>query len=139
MRILIVEDDSVLADGLTRSLRNAEYAVDCVTNGAEADHVLSAQTYDLVILDAPPLLGFAECLQMASAADGVLVTAIAGKTKRRAVAEVIGSLHRVHANIIGVVLNQVSRTTFAEGYSYYGKYGYGDYSRPEEVHADSEV
>jgi capsular exopolysaccharide synthesis family protein len=98
-----------------------------------------AKEYDLVILDAPPLLGFAECLQMASAADGVLVTAIAGKTKRRAVAEVIGSLRRVHANIIGVVLNQVSKTTFAEDYSYYGKYGYEDYHSPEEVHADSEV
>jgi len=51
MRILIVEDDSVIADGLTRSLRGADYAVDCVNSGAEADHVLAAQPYDLVILD----------------------------------------------------------------------------------------
>ena len=51
MKILIVEDDPVLADGLTRSLRHAEYAVDGANNGQEADHVLTAQTYDLVILD----------------------------------------------------------------------------------------
>ena len=51
MRILIVEDDPVLADGLTRSLRHADYAVDCVNHGGEADHVLAAQSYDLVILD----------------------------------------------------------------------------------------
>lgn len=51
MRILIVEDDAVLADGLTRSLRQAEFAVDCVRDGAEADHVLVGQLYDLVILD----------------------------------------------------------------------------------------
>lgn len=51
MRILIVEDDPVLADGLTRSLRGADYAVDCLNSGAEADHVLAAQPYDLVILD----------------------------------------------------------------------------------------
>ena len=51
MKILIVEDDPVLADGLTRSLRHADYAVDCVNNGNEADHVLAAQSYDLVILD----------------------------------------------------------------------------------------
>ncbi len=51
MRILIVEDDPVIADGLTRSLRGADYAVDCVNSGAEADHVLAAQPYDLVILD----------------------------------------------------------------------------------------
>ena len=35
MRILIVEDDPVLADGLTRSLRHADYAVDCVNSGAK--------------------------------------------------------------------------------------------------------
>jgi two-component system OmpR family response regulator len=51
MRVLIAEDDPVLADGLTRSLRGSDYAVDCVTDGGEADLVLAAQNYDLVILD----------------------------------------------------------------------------------------
>ena len=37
MRILIAEDDPVLADGLTRSLRSGEYAVDCVNDGVAAD------------------------------------------------------------------------------------------------------
>lgn len=37
MRILLAEDDSVLADGLTRSLRQSGYAIDCVKNGQEAD------------------------------------------------------------------------------------------------------
>jgi two-component system OmpR family response regulator len=60
VRILIVEDDPVLADGLTRSLRHADYAADCLNNGGEADHVLAAQSYDLVILDLglPGLDGF---------------------------------------------------------------------------------
>ena len=44
MRILIVEDDPVLADGLTRSLKHADYAVDCSTTGVDADHVLAAQS-----------------------------------------------------------------------------------------------
>ena len=43
--------------------------------------------YDLVILDAPPLLGFAEPLQMATAVDGVIVVARAGQTSRKAVAQ----------------------------------------------------
>jgi two-component system OmpR family response regulator len=51
MRILIVEDDAVLADGLSRSLRAAGYAVDAVENGDKADAALIAQTFDLVILD----------------------------------------------------------------------------------------
>ncbi|HSF21213.1 MAG TPA: response regulator, partial [Burkholderiales bacterium] len=51
MRLLIVEDDPVLADGLVRSLRTSDYAVDCATDGGEADHILSANSYDLIILD----------------------------------------------------------------------------------------
>jgi two-component system OmpR family response regulator len=60
MRILIAEDDPVLADGLTRSLHQSDYAVDCVATGDQADHVLLAQNYDLVILDLglPRLDGF---------------------------------------------------------------------------------
>lgn len=60
MRILIAEDDPVLADGLTRSLRHSDYAVDCVTSGDQADHVLLSQKYDLIVLDLglPKLDGF---------------------------------------------------------------------------------
>ena len=51
MRVLLAEDDTVLADGLCRSLRRAGYAVDWVTSGSEADSALAAQPYDLLILD----------------------------------------------------------------------------------------
>ena len=51
MRILIAEDDSLLAEGLTRSLRDSGYAVDCVTTGAEADSATAAFEFDLLILD----------------------------------------------------------------------------------------
>lgn len=51
MRVLIAEDDSVLADGLCRSLRKSGYAVDWVATGSEADAALAAQPYDLLILD----------------------------------------------------------------------------------------
>ena len=51
MRILLAEDDSVLADGLCRSLRRAGFAVDHAQNGAEADAAASTQGYDLLILD----------------------------------------------------------------------------------------
>ncbi|SMG57039.1 response regulator transcription factor [Paraburkholderia susongensis] len=51
MRILIAEDDSILADGLIRSLRQSAYAVDHVKSGVEADTALSMQTFDLLILD----------------------------------------------------------------------------------------
>jgi two-component system OmpR family response regulator len=51
MRILIAEDDSILADGLSRSLRQNGYAVDAVHDGASADAALAAQPFDLLILD----------------------------------------------------------------------------------------
>jgi two-component system OmpR family response regulator len=51
MRILVAEDDAILADGLTRSLRQSGYAVDWVQNGVAAEAALSASTFDLLILD----------------------------------------------------------------------------------------
>ncbi len=51
MRVLIAEDDQVLADGLLRSLRGAGYAVDHVASGSEADAALASHEFDAVILD----------------------------------------------------------------------------------------
>ncbi|MCX7945762.1 MAG: response regulator transcription factor [Hydrogenophilus sp.] len=51
MRLLIVEDDAVIADALTRALKRAGYAVDCVGDGLTADAALAATAYDLIILD----------------------------------------------------------------------------------------
>jgi capsular exopolysaccharide synthesis family protein len=80
--------------------------------------------YDLIVLDSPPLLGFAEPLQLASAVDGVVLVALAGKTNRKAVASAITTLQRLRVNLIGVVLNEVTRNTSADyyHYGYYGKY-----------------
>ncbi|HEY9280937.1 MAG TPA: response regulator transcription factor [Eoetvoesiella sp.] len=51
MHILIAEDDSILADGLSRSLRYDGYAVDVVNDGCSADSALQLQSFDLLILD----------------------------------------------------------------------------------------
>lgn len=51
MRILIAEDDAIIADGLSRSLRQGGYAVDWAPSGLEADGALATVTYDLLILD----------------------------------------------------------------------------------------
>jgi len=51
MRILIVEDDPALADGLTRSLDQSGYAVDLAANGEQANIMLRDAVYDLAILD----------------------------------------------------------------------------------------
>ena len=52
MRILIAEDDQVLADGLLRTLRASGAAVDHVATGTEADAALmTTDEFDLLILD----------------------------------------------------------------------------------------
>ena len=52
MRILIAEDDQVLADGLLRSLRSSGAVIDHVVSGSEADAALtSTDEFDLLILD----------------------------------------------------------------------------------------
>jgi two-component system OmpR family response regulator len=51
MRVLLVEDDPVLADGLARILERSNYVVTHEGNGQRANDLLLAQEYDLVILD----------------------------------------------------------------------------------------
>ena len=51
MRILLVEDDKVLADALTRALVQSAHAVDAVATGEDADQALALAIYDLAILD----------------------------------------------------------------------------------------
>ena len=60
MRILVAEDDPLLADGLIRALRDAGYATDNVRDGRAADTALLTQQFDLLILDIglPGLDGF---------------------------------------------------------------------------------
>ncbi len=83
--------------------------------------------YDLVVIDSPPLLGFAEPLEIAALADSVIIVARAGRTNRSAVASVVEQLKRVRANIIGIVLNGV-RADMSSQYYYYSPRYYSHYT-----------
>jgi capsular exopolysaccharide synthesis family protein len=85
--------------------------------------------YDLVIVDAPPILGFSEPLHMAAAVDGVVMVAVAGVTSRKAVDAALTTLRRFRANVLGLVLNEITSDT-SDGYYYQGYYGkYSKYYR----------
>jgi Response regulators consisting of a CheY-like receiver domain and a winged-helix DNA-binding domain len=60
MRILIVEDDNLLANGLTETLRRAGYVVDAVPSAEAADAALRVTEVDLLVLDIglPGMDGF---------------------------------------------------------------------------------
>mgnify|MGYP003572366950 FL=1 len=51
MRLLLVEDDRALADGIATDLRQAGFAVDIAGDGIDAEHLGRVQEYDAVILD----------------------------------------------------------------------------------------
>ena len=86
--------------------------------------------YDLVVIDSPPLLGFAEPLEIAALADSVIIVARAGRTNRSAVASVVEQLKRVRANIIGIVLNGV-RADMSSQYYYYSPRYYSHYTQDQ--------
>ena len=60
MRILLVEDDVMLADTVSRALTQSAHAVDWARTGDEADRALATESYDLVLLDVglPQIDGF---------------------------------------------------------------------------------
>ncbi len=59
MRILLVEDDELLGDGLRTGLVQYGYAVDWLKDGLSADQALKTENFELVVLDLglPKMLG----------------------------------------------------------------------------------
>jgi two-component system, OmpR family, response regulator len=91
MRVLIVEDDAVLADALAKTLSRAGYIADSVPTAAMADAALATTEVELVVLDIglPGLDGFGwlKRLRARGGQQGVLVL-----TARDAVADRVQGL-----------------------------------------------
>jgi len=51
MRLLLVEDDKMLGDGLRAGLKQAGYTVDWLQDGVSAEQALTTEQFDLVVLD----------------------------------------------------------------------------------------
>jgi len=98
----------------------------------------SAQ-YDLVILDAPPVLAVSESTVIASQADGTLLVVWSGRTSRKLVTAAVRQLMSRGADVLGCVLNNLDLTRMGNygASSYYHYYGY-DYRYEEEGASKSE-
>ena len=96
-----------------------------------------AKRYDLVILDAPPLLPVTDAAILSTAADGAILVARHGTIKREQVADSADALRQVNARIFGTVLNFVPvRKRRKYGYGY--EYGYGYGYEPRESGKDTD-
>ncbi len=73
----------------------------------------ATQEFDLVILDSPPLLGCAETLGLAAAADVTVLSARSGHTPMKALAGTLNTLDRVNVPVAGIVLNESAIATDA--------------------------
>lgn len=87
MRVLVVEDDEVLADGLARGLRQDAIAVDLAGDGRTAIEKVSVNTYDVVVLDRdlPLVHGDDVCRHVAESGIGarvLMLTAASGLADR---------------------------------------------------------
>jgi non-specific protein-tyrosine kinase len=77
--------------------------------------------YDYVVVDSAPILPVSDSVALSGAVDGVIVVAHAGRVTNDNIVETVERLDRVSAPILGLVLNQASRSSN-------GTYAYGGYS-----------
>jgi capsular exopolysaccharide synthesis family protein len=79
-----------------------------------------ASEYDLVILDAPPVLSLADARILSSKSDGVILVVRAGQTAKTLVRRACAAVEQSGANLLGMVLNgwKPDRTELSQ-YRYY--------------------
>lgn len=108
---------------------------DLLSTGRFRSIVREAQAqFEMVIIDAPPVLGLADSALLASVASDVVLVVESGKTRTSAAIEAINRLRATGATILGATLTKSTEEKSAYGYGY-GNYGYGqiDKGRSEVV------
>lgn len=78
------------------------------------------QQFDVVILDAPPVLSVADAGIMAAQADGTLLIIRSGRTQRRVVLQAQAQLQQMRANLVGCVLTHMEHYLPSYYQQYYG-------------------
>ncbi len=84
------------------------------------ERLKSSRKYDLIIYDTPPILSFADGRILSTHTNGVVLVVRIGKTDRSLLKQNIDNLKMSNVPILGIVANQVNRTT--SSYHYYNHY-----------------
>ena len=93
----------------------------------------ASSQFDVVLVDAPPVLGLADAPLIASIVNDVVLVIESGKTRTTAAQEALNRLRAAGANIIGATLTKSAEESSAYGYGYKYKYGAIDKDRTEIV------
>jgi non-specific protein-tyrosine kinase len=97
------------------------------------------ERFDLVLVDAPPLLPVTDGAILSTLTDGAVLCVRARSTRKDQLEQAVGALRAVDAKILGVVLTMVPAKG-PDAYQGYG-YGYGSYKsdahKPQMSEADA--
>jgi capsular exopolysaccharide synthesis family protein len=85
-----------------------------------------SENFDIVICDAPPVLGLADSLLLASVTGNVMFVVESGKTRTKAAMEALGMIRTTGAHIVGATLTKSAEDMGGYGYK---SYGYGALDR----------
>ncbi len=75
------------------------------------------ETFDVIVIDTPPMLAVSDPLILAAHVDGMVLVALAGKTRIDALRRAAETLQRGAVRLVGVIVNQQSSRD-AQGYYY---------------------
>jgi capsular exopolysaccharide synthesis family protein len=95
------------------------------------------EQFDHIVIDSPPILGFADSVVLSTSVDGIILVVQGGKTPRETLQQAKDVLSQVNTRILGVVINRVNiRRSRYDGFGYYYyryHYYYGEKSKHEEL------
>lgn len=84
---------------------------------------LSSSSFDITLIDGPPVMGLADSPLLASLAPATLMVVAANETRKSTVRVALRRLQFARGNMVGVLLNKFDIAETGYGYGY----GYGDY------------
>jgi succinoglycan biosynthesis transport protein ExoP len=92
---------------------------------------LAVESFDMVLIDGPPIMGLADAPLLSTAANSTLILVAANETPRSTAKVALKRLRFAKANIVGAMLSKFDTRQAGDGYDYgYGDYDYHGYQNP---------
>lgn len=95
---------------------------------------LVPDTFDIIILDCPPVVGLADALILANRANATVMVSAYSQSRKRALQDAHRRLSQAHANLIGFIFTKVkSGGGYGNSYEYEYYYSYGAKHLPDKA------